>query len=507
MPNAECRMPLLIAIGGHCGTGKSTLGFRLARECEALRGALVLDFDAIHREVLGYELRPPMRPEDYTDEITERVRIRMDGLTREALAAGRSVIDATGFFSENWRQRVEKLATDCGVPFRGIWLVVPIEEMERRIIKRRAERRNKCALSVEEGHASDGCLCVLDKFGDIGVPQSKAWTVLDASGPLDEVLEKTGNILFPPTPDSRPPTSFFHTDIASGDWIDRRLPPAARPYARLMRLDRPIGTWLLLWPCFWSATLAAQGGWPNLWHLFLFALGSIVMRGAGCVVNDLYDRKIDRQVERTRVRPLASGVLSVWRAAIFLVFLLLVGLVILLQFNALTVWVGVASLALVFTYPLAKRFTYWPQLVLGLTFNWGALLGWTAARGELSLAPLALYTAGVFWTLGYDTIYAHQDKRDDALVGIKSLALYLGDKSRSWLVGFYAAFFALLASAGASAGLGPLFYALLPLSALHAVWQLATWKMDDPANCLKRFRSNRDFGLLVWIAILVGALT
>lgn len=300
-------------------------------------------------------------------------------------------------------------------------------------------------------------------------------------------------------------TPSFHTDIAKDDWVDRFLPHKARPYARLMRLDRPIGTWLLLWPCWWSAALAGIEGGREIGFMILFAIGAVIMRGAGCVLNDLYDRDIDGKVERTQTRPLVSGEISVFGAAVFLIFLLLAGLAVLVQFNALTRWLGVGSLILVFTYPLAKRVTWWPQLVLGLTFNWGALLGWTAVRGEVGLPALLLYVAGIFWTLGYDTIYAHQDKRDDALVGIKSLALYLGERSRVWIGSFYAACLGLLVASGAAAGMGLLFFVLLLLPAAHAFWQLRTWKMDDPANCLARFRSNRDFGVLVFMAIAAGA--
>jgi len=296
-----------------------------------------------------------------------------------------------------------------------------------------------------------------------------------------------------------------HSDITSGDWIDRRLPSAVRPYARLMRLDRPIGTWLLLCPCWWGAALSAETI-PNIWHLLLFALGAIIMRGAGCAINDIYDRDLDGLVERTRTRPLASGEIPLWKAFLFIGLLLLLGLVILLMFNSFTFWLGVASLLLVFTYPLAKRVTWWPQLVLGLAFNWGALMGWSAQRGSLDLPCLFLYLGGIFWTLGYDTIYAHQDKRDDALIGIKSLALYLGDRSRLWIAGFYAISLTLITIAGFAAHVGIVFYYILPAAIAHATWQLATWSSDDPANCLVRFRSNRDFGLIVFAALVLGKM-
>ncbi len=294
-----------------------------------------------------------------------------------------------------------------------------------------------------------------------------------------------------------------HTDIRVGDWTDCFLPAPVRPYARLMRLDRPIGTWLLLLPCLWSVTLASDG-LPSPVLLALFALGALIMRGAGCAINDLYDRHLDGQVERTATRPLPSGQVKPWQALLFVAALLLLGLAVLLQFNAFTVWLGVASLALVFTYPLAKRVTWWPQFVLGLAFNWGALMGWSAVQGSLSWSAFFLYAAGIFWTLGYDTIYAHQDKEDDAKIGIKSLALKLGSRSRPIIALFYAACLAGLALVGWVSQLGATYYGVLALAALHAVWQLALWRVDDPADSLRRFNSNRDFGLIIWAALAVG---
>lgn len=294
-----------------------------------------------------------------------------------------------------------------------------------------------------------------------------------------------------------------HRDISTGDWIDRRLPAFFRPYARLMRLDRPIGTWLLLWPCLWSLALASDGV-PNLWFCCLFVVGSVVMRGAGCVLNDLYDRNLDGKVTRTQTRPLVNGQLSIRQALLFTALLFVLGFMILIQFNSFTVWLGIGSLPLVAFYPLAKRVTWWPQFVLGLAFNWGALTGWAAQTGSLGWPASFLYVGGVFWTLGYDTIYAHQDKQDDRLVGIKSLALYLGDRSRPFLASFYALFLLLTALAAVMAGVGPVFYYIYPAALAHMVWQLASWRMDDPANCLARFRSNRDLGLIVFLAILAG---
>jgi 4-hydroxybenzoate polyprenyltransferase len=297
----------------------------------------------------------------------------------------------------------------------------------------------------------------------------------------------------------------FFSGIKFSDRLVVALPQWAQPYARLMRLDRPIGTWLLLLPCWWGVALSVSF-LPNLWLMFLFALGAIVMRGAGCVVNDIYDRKLDRLVERTRTRPLASGEISLFRAIIFLGLLLAIGLAVLLMFNSATVTVGLLSLALVFTYPLMKRVTWWPQLFLGFTFNWGVLMGGCAVTGTLRLPILLAYAAGVFWTLGYDTIYAHQDKRDDAEAGIKSTALLFGDKSLRWVALFYALALILLAVAGAAAGLSSPYHWGLLAAACFASVQLALWRSDDPANCLARFKSNRDFGLIILVAIILGKM-
>ncbi len=296
------------------------------------------------------------------------------------------------------------------------------------------------------------------------------------------------------------------TDIQSDNWIGRYLPLSLRAYARLMRLDRPIGTWLLLIPCLWSVAMASPAGWLDFWPMLLFTLGAIVMRGAGCVVNDIYDRNLDAMVERTRTRPLASGEIKLWQAVLFLIVLLILGLGVLLQFNRFTVSIGLSSFLLVAIYPLMKRITWWPQLVLGITFNWGALMGWSAITGKLGISAMLIYGAGIFWTLGYDTIYAHQDKNDDIEIGIKSTALLLGERSRPWIALFYLCALILLALAGYINDLGQIYYYLLVAAALHAMWQLALWRMDNPENCLQRFCSNRDFGLIVLVAILVGKL-
>ncbi|MCZ6496919.1 MAG: 4-hydroxybenzoate octaprenyltransferase [Alphaproteobacteria bacterium] len=299
------------------------------------------------------------------------------------------------------------------------------------------------------------------------------------------------------------------SDIPEGGWIDR-LPGALRSYARLARLDRPIGTWLLLFPCWWSMALAGPGRETPMGlaaFAALFAVGALVMRGAGCTYNDIVDRDIDAMVARTRVRPIPSGAVSVKGAWAFLGGQLVVGLAILYAFNALTFALGVASLALVFTYPFMKRITYWPQAWLGLTFNWGALLGFAAVAGEIRAEAVLLYAGGFFWTLGYDTIYAHQDKADDLAVGVKSLALRLGAATVPWLVSFYAAAAALMAAAGTVAGLGWAYYPVLGLACAQLLWQANRVAIDDPRDCLAKFLSNRLFGWLVLAALVAGQAT
>ncbi|MCL2470036.1 MAG: 4-hydroxybenzoate octaprenyltransferase [Alphaproteobacteria bacterium] len=299
-----------------------------------------------------------------------------------------------------------------------------------------------------------------------------------------------------------------HSDIKQGDWVDRRVPFAFRPFVRLARLDRPVGIWLLLLPCWWGLFLP-EGILPfeRFAVLVLFGIGAVVMRSAGCVVNDLYDRRLDRQVERTRVRPLAAGDVSVFQALVLLFVLLLMGLGVLLLFNRPTFWLGVFSLVFVFFYPLAKRFCPWPQVVLGLAFNWGALMGWSALTGQaLSVASGLLYSGGVFWTLAYDTIYAFQDKDDDEKVGVYSMALCLGDRPRFWIFGFYAAALTLFALAGFMAGLHGVFYVGLLFAFLFAGGIVKCWRVDHPADCLARFRANQYFGLLVLFSIMMGRL-
>lgn len=298
-----------------------------------------------------------------------------------------------------------------------------------------------------------------------------------------------------------------HTDLQQDGWVSR-IPERTRPYVLLARLDRPVGVWLLLLPGWWSIALAG-GGLAGMtaqdWALMAkFALGAVVMRAAGCVINDLWDRDLDRRVERTKTRPLANGTVTVPQALVFLAALLLAGLSILLSIpSPAALWLGFAVLPLIGAYPLMKRVTWLPQLFLGITFNFGALMGWAAVTGRVDLPALLLYGAGIFWTLGYDTVYAHQDREDDALAGIKSTALKFGAASRKWVAGFYAAGMSLLAAAGASAGEEWSFFAFLALPALHFLWQIMAWDMADPASSLRIFRSNRDFGMLVLTALII----
>jgi 4-hydroxybenzoate polyprenyltransferase len=298
-------------------------------------------------------------------------------------------------------------------------------------------------------------------------------------------------------------------DALPGHWADRVLPRPFRPYARLMRLERPIGWWLLLIPCWWGlalGTIANGGGLPNLWYAALLLAGAIIMRGAGCTLNDIADRNFDGRVERTRLRPIPSGQVSVTQAFAFLILLCLLGLGVLLQFNWFTVFTGAASLLIVAVYPFMKRITYWPQAVLGLAFNWGALVGWTAVHGSLSLAPILLYAGGVAWTLAYDTIYAHQDKEDDALIGLKSTALKFGNATIWWLGLFFFLALALIDWAIWLAGGSLIAHLGVAAAALHAAWQLARFDHANSARCLELFRSNRIFGLIFTLGLLLDTL-
>jgi 4-hydroxybenzoate polyprenyltransferase len=296
-----------------------------------------------------------------------------------------------------------------------------------------------------------------------------------------------------------------HTDIRALGWV-ARLPGSWQPYVLLARLDRPIGVWLLFLPGLWGIVLARPAPLAALRLAVLFAVGSVVMRAAGCTVNDLWDRDIDRRVARTAARPLASGALRARHALIFLVALLLIGLSVLLQLDPLAQALGVGSLALVALYPLAKRVTWWPQLVMGFTFGFGAPMGYAAATGRIDWAWAAIYAAAILWDLGFDTIYAHQDREDDALVGVKSTARLFGDRTRPFLAACYSGTILLLLLAGWLAGLSWWFAAALPVPAALLLWQVAVLDIDDPGLCLRLFRANREAGLAVAAALLIGWL-
>lgn len=296
-----------------------------------------------------------------------------------------------------------------------------------------------------------------------------------------------------------------HTDISTSGWVGR-LPASWLPYALLARADRPIGGWLLFLPGLWSILLAGAPAGQSVGLIALFLVGGFLMRAAGCVVNDMWDRDLDRQVTRTAGRPLASGALRMGQAAWFLAALLGLSLLILLQLNPTAQLLGVLSLVLVASYPVAKRVTWWPQLVLGFTFGWGALMGFAAATGDIAPAAVALYGAAVAWILGYDTIYAHQDRADDALLGVRSTARLFAASTGSFLAACYGATVLLLAVAGWLGGLGWGFFVALALPAGLLAWQVVRLDVDNPALCLRLFKANREVGLAVALAVLLGRL-
>ncbi len=303
-------------------------------------------------------------------------------------------------------------------------------------------------------------------------------------------------------------------DAPSNNWVYRVLPPWLWPYAQLARWDRPIGWQLLLWPCFWSAAMAANAavhvglfsGGQLIWHLLLYFIGSVAMRGAGCTYNDLVDHKIDMEVARTRSRPLPSGRVTRMQAKIFILLQAMVGLVVVLQLNWFSVILGVASLAIVALYPFAKRFTDWPQFFLGLAFSWGALMGWAAIFGSLSLAPVLLYIGAVVWTIGYDTIYAHQDKEDDELIGVRSTARLFGDNTKPWLVGLYGLMLILTFAAFLLAGVGIIAYLGLLIAAGMFAWQIVTLDINDADQCLVLFKSNNRVGMIIFVGLFLSLL-
>ena len=294
-----------------------------------------------------------------------------------------------------------------------------------------------------------------------------------------------------------------HTDIVASGWI-AQLPAGLRPYALLLRLDRPVGAWLLFLPGLWSLLLAGPDPVRTAWLVALFALGSVVMRGAGCVVNDMWDRDLDRLVTRTAARPLASGTLRMSQAAALLAGLLVLGLAILLQLPPLCWALGVGSLVLVAVYPLAKRVTWWPQLMMGFTFGFGAPMGYAAAAGRIDATWFAVYASAILWDLGFDTIYAHQDRDDDSLAGVKSTARLFEAQAKPFLAACYGATVLALGVTGWLAGLSVWFWVLLPAPALLLARQVVLLDIYDPASCLRLFRANRETGLAVAAAILAG---
>jgi 4-hydroxybenzoate polyprenyltransferase len=303
-------------------------------------------------------------------------------------------------------------------------------------------------------------------------------------------------------------------DAPSDNWVYRLLPPYIWPYAQLARWDRPIGWQLLLWPCWWSALLAANVTALSAsvdipmvaFHLALFTVGAIMMRGAGCTYNDLVDHDIDMKVARTRSRPLPSGRVSRTQARIFMAAQAFVGLVVLLQFNLFAIVLGVASLAVVAIYPFAKRFTDWPQFFLGLAFSWGALMGWAAAFGSLGSPPLWLYVGSVLWTIGYDTLYAHQDKEDDALIGVRSTARLFADRTKIWLTGIYTLAIVAIAIACWTAGSPWLVFVGLAIAAAMLARQIIVVDIDDADQCLALFKSNNRVGWMVFASLCAGVI-
>ena len=295
---------------------------------------------------------------------------------------------------------------------------------------------------------------------------------------------------------------------ATGNWVDGFAPPFLRPYLRLARLDRPIGSWLLLIPCWWSVGLTGMrtDHFPSLWHIVLFLIGAFAMRGAGCTWNDLVDRDLDGLVERTRSRPIPSGQVTVAEATAFMMLQALIGFLVLIQFNRYTVITGICSLLVVAIYPFMKRITYWPQIVLGLAFSYGALMGWPAAFGRLDWPALVLYAGSICWVIAYDTIYAHQDTEDDALIGIKSTALLFGDRTKPMLAIFYGLAVGLIGLAGALAGAGALFWLGIAAFAVHLAWQIVRLDIRDPDVCLAVFKSDRDAGLILFAGMVADAV-
>ncbi|WP_417251816.1 4-hydroxybenzoate octaprenyltransferase [Castellaniella sp.] len=295
------------------------------------------------------------------------------------------------------------------------------------------------------------------------------------------------------------------SDMRQNDWVARFLPPAWGPYARLCRLDRPVGTWLTLLPAL-GALVQAADGWPTIWRLVIFSLGALLMRGVGCTFNDIFDRNFDYQVERTRFRPLTSGQISLRAALWFVLAQLLISAVMLLAINAYSRWLALVLVPLVVIYPLCKRFTYWPQAVLGMAFNWGMLMAWTDTRDILPWYGVAMWVGAVLWQIGYDAIYAYIDLRDDRMLGLKSVAMWFGDHGRAWISGFYAATAALWFAAGWGMGMNWPYYVVMAVISGHFVWQMVHFDVQHPERGLRIFRSNMQVGVLLIVAALAGTV-
>lgn len=303
------------------------------------------------------------------------------------------------------------------------------------------------------------------------------------------------------TPSTRPDLS----DMRPDDWVERYLPKSWGPYARLCRLDRPVGTWLTLLPCI-AALIQAAGGWPDLWRLFIFSFGALLMRGVGCCFNDIFDRNFDHQVERTRFRPLTSGQLSLRNALIFVAAQLVLGALLLLAINPMSRWLALLLVPLIIIYPLCKRFTHWPQAVLGIAFNWGMLMAWTDTQNTLPLAAIAMWAGAVCWQIAYDAIYGYIDMEDDLKLGLKSAAIRFGDQATAWLGGFYAAAVVLWLWAGYAMGLSGAYFVVMAVIAAHLAWQIVQFDPKRRESGLPLFRANMTVGVLLVVAALVGTL-
>ena len=295
------------------------------------------------------------------------------------------------------------------------------------------------------------------------------------------------------------------SDMRHDDWVARCLPASWGPYARLCRLDRPVGTWLTLLPCL-AALVQAADGWPTLFRLFIFSLGALLMRGVGCTINDIFDRDIDSQVERTRFRPLTSGQLSLKNALWFLLGQFIVCALLLFAVNEYSRWLAVLLVPIVIIYPLCKRFTYWPQIVLGIGFNWGMLMAWSDTQNTLPLAGIAMWVGAVLWQVGYDSIYAYVDVRDDLKLGVKSTAMRFGEHGKLWIGGFYVATIALWLYACIALQHSWAYFVVLAIIAGHCAWQMRVFSLAHPDRNFMLFRSNMTPGVLLIVAALGGTL-